>query len=341
MHSSKFQTEVDIPVFKWKTGYEKQNIFLGSCFTENIGNRMAALNYKADINPFGILYNPVSVAHALDFLLQKKQFEATDLIQQDGLWHSFYHHSRFSSADAGQALKNINERMETSSQLLRKSDFLFITFGTAWVYEYLPTRQTVSNCHKIPAKNFRRFRLTVDEISERYYEIIRKIWNVNPGIKIIFTVSPIRHWKDGAVENQRSKATLVLAVDKILKKRNKENCGYFPAYEIVMDELRDYRFYNEDMIHLTDVAVKHIWEKFQTSLIDEKSKKTSGEIQKITNAVNHKPFNKFTKENFGFLKQYVTKVQMLQKEKPYLNLALEEQYFSDQIDEIKRNRKQI
>jgi len=339
MRFSKFQTEVDIPEFQWKTGYKKTNIFLGSCFTENVGNRMAALKYEVDVNPFGILYNPVSVAHALDFLLQEKKFTKNDLIQHDGLWHSFFHHSRFSSEEASQTLKNINERIEISSLILKKADFLFITFGTAWVYEYLPTQQTVSNCHKIPSTKFRRFRLTVDEISEKYREIIQKIRKVNPEIKIVFTVSPIRHWKDGAMENQRSKATLMLAVDQILKSQNNENCGYFPAYEIVMDELRDYRFYNEDMIHISDVAIKHIWNKFQTSIIDKNSLKTSEEAQKIINAVNHKSFNKFTKENLGFLKQSLTKVQMIQKEKPYLNLALEEYYFSDQIDEIEKGKK--
>jgi lysophospholipase L1-like esterase len=341
MSFSKFQTEVDIPEFPWKTGYQKSTIFLGSCFTENVGNRMAALKYDVDVNPFGILYNPVSVAHALEFLLGEKRFSKDDLIHHDGLWHSFFHHGRFSSADADQALKNINDRIETSSQILKKAEFLFITFGTAWVYEYLPTQQTVSNCHKIPAKEFRRFRLTVDEISKKYEEIIQKIREVNPDVKIIFTVSPIRHWKDGAIENQRSKATLLLAIDQIIKSQNNENCGYFPAYEIVMDELRDYRFYTEDMIHLTDVAIKHIWNKFQNAWIDEDSIKTSEEVQKIINAVNHKPFNKFTKENLGFLKQSLKKVQVLEKEKPYLNLVLEEKYFSDQIDIIEKNRKQI
>jgi len=337
MHLSKFQTEVDIPEFPWKTGYQKTNIFLGSCFTENVGNRMATLKYDVDINPFGILYNPVSVAHALEFLLQKKHFKKDDLIQHDGLWHSFFHHGRFSSADASQALENINAQIATSSQILKKADFLFITFGTAWTYEYLPTRQTVSNCHKIPAKEFKRFRLTVDEISEKYEEIIQKIREVNPEIKIIFTVSPVRHWKDGAVENQRSKSTLLLAVDQILEKMENENCGYFPAYEILMDELRDYRFYSEDMIHLTDVAIKHIYEKFQFSLIDNNAIKISADVQKIINAVNHKPFNKFTNENLLFMKKSFDYIRKLQVEKPYLNLKLEQCYFSDQIKEIKDN----
>ncbi|HKL33016.1 MAG TPA: GSCFA domain-containing protein, partial [Tangfeifania sp.] len=280
---------------------------------------------------------PVSVAHALEFLLQKKHFTKDNLIQHGGLWHSFFHHSRFSSANASQALGNINRRIETSSQKLKKTDFLFITFGTSWVYEYLPTRQNVSNCHKIPAKEFRRFRLTVDEIVNKYVEIIQELRKINPEIKIIFTVSPIRHWKDGAVENQRSKATLLLAVDQIIKKTENNNCGYFPAYEIVMDELRDYRFYSEDMIHISDVAIKHIWSKFQNSLIEKTSIKTSEEVQKITNAVNHKPFNKFTRENLLFLKQSLTKVQKLQKEKSYLNLVLEKNYFSEQISEIEKS----
>jgi lysophospholipase L1-like esterase len=338
MAVSKFQTIVDVPDFPWETGYEKQHIFIGSCFTENVGNRMAALKYSVDVNPFGILYNPVSVAHALEFLLQKKHFEKTDLIKHDGLWHSFYHHSRFSSADASEALKKINARIKSSSQILNTADFLFITFGTAWVYKYLPTQQTVSNCHKIPAKKFSRFRLTADEIASRFTKIIKKIREVNPGLKFIFTVSPIRHWKDGAVENQRSKATLLLSVDQILKNFNEENCGYFPAYEIVMDELRDYRFYSEDMIHLSEAAVKHIYEKFQIAMIDDKSRKTSEEIQKITNAVNHKPFNKFTKENLTFMKHGLKKTQLVQKEKPYIDLSSELRYFSEQIDAIEGNR---
>jgi hypothetical protein len=151
---------------------------------------------------------------------------------------------------------------------LKNADFLFITFGTAWVYRYKKTGKVVSNCHKIPASEFDRYRLTVDEIVVEYKNLLVEIRKVNPIAMVIFTVSPIRHWKDGAVENQRSKATLLLAIDKILNEFSHKNCGYFPAYEIVMDELRDYRFYSDDMIHVSDVAINHIWEIFEENLIE-------------------------------------------------------------------------
>lgn len=336
MGSVIFQTEVELPEFEYRTGYRKANLFLGSCFTENVGNKMAALKYNVDNNPFGILYNPVSVAYSLEFLLKNKKFTQDDLVQHDGLWHSFYHHSRFSSPNASEALNNINKRIKYSADFLEKADFLFITFGTAWVYQYKKTGQTVSNCHKIPANEFKRYRLTKGRIVKMYREIVARIKQKNAGVKIIFTVSPIRHWKDGAIENQRSKAELLLAVDELVKEFGPDTLGYFPAYEIVMDELRDYRFYSEDMIHLSEVAVNHIWEKFQSVLIDDESRDISEMVKKIGNTLNHRPFNRFTKEYLHFLKQSLEKTQALQQRYPFLKLALEEHYFFDQINEIEK-----
>jgi hypothetical protein len=186
----KFQTEVKIPDFAWQTGYRKRNLFMGSCFTENIGQKMENLKYPVDINPFGILYNPVSVANGLRFLLQNKKFTEQDLVQHNGLWHSFYHHSRFSSPDVKEALANINNRIESSAEFLKNADFLFITFGTAWVYDYKLTGQTVSNCHKIPDKEFRRFRLTPGEIVEEYRQLLSELWKLNPEIKAFLLSVP-------------------------------------------------------------------------------------------------------------------------------------------------------
>ena len=336
MVESKFQTVVKIPRFEWKTGYAQKNIFMGSCFTENVGKQMADLNYNVDINPFGILYNPVSVANGLEFLLNQKQFETCDLIQHDGLWHSFFHHSRFSSPNKKQTLETINEQITTSSQYLKKADFLFITFGTAWVYRYKETGKTVSNCHKIPANKFERIRLTVDEIVSLYKILLDKIRKTNPVLKVVFTISPIRHWKDGAIENQRSKATLALAVDEIVKLNTKQS-AYFPSYEIMMDELRDYRFYAEDMIHISDVAVNHIWERFETALISNESQTISREIKKIKTAVNHRPFNKYTKEYLYFLQKQITDIKRVEQSYPIVNLELEKQLFLGLIHEIETN----
>jgi hypothetical protein len=334
---SKFQTEIQIPDFAWQTGYQKRNLFMGSCFTENVGNKMAEIKYPVNINPFGILYNPISVANGLRFLIQRKKFTEQGLIQHNGLWHSFFHHSRFSSPDINEALTNINNRIGSSAEFLENTDFLFITFGTAWVYEYKHTGQTVSNCHKIPEKEFRRFRLTPGEIVEEYRQLLSEIWKFNPKIKVVFTVSPIRHWKDGAIENQRSKATLLLAIDQLVRGFGQENCNYFPAYEIVMDELRDYRFYEEDMIHLSTSAINHIWEKFQLALIDEKSREISEKVKSIVSAVNHKPFNKFTKEHLQFLEQSLQKANKLEEKFPYLNLTFEKEFFFREIKELKKD----
>ncbi len=334
MKAAKFHTEVDIPNYGWQTGYGKKNMFIGSCFTENVGNRMAELAYNVDINPFGILYNPVSVGNSLQILLDKKTFDESDLIEAGGLWHSFYHHGRFSSTKPEESIGKINERIKSSAEYLLNTDFLFLTFGTAWVYNYKKTGQTVSNCHKIPAKEFQKTRLSVSEIVEFLNPIFERIVSVNPEIKIIFTVSPIRHWSDGAVENQRSKSALILAIDELIKRNGQKNMAYFPAYEIVMDELRDYRFYAEDMIHLTDVAVTHIWEKFSDRLIDRKSREVSNRVNKILLAKKHRPIHRNTNEFKNFLKLTLNQIDKITVEFPHINLMLEKEFFTRELNEI-------
>jgi hypothetical protein len=334
MNVSKFQTVVEVPKYKWMTGYSHKNIFMGSCFTENIGNRMAALKYDVDINPFGILYNPVSVANGLRILLKKKEFTTVDLIHQGGLWHCFYHHGRFSFPNKEDTLNNINNRIKTSSEFLKRADFLFITYGTAWIYRYKKTGQIVSNCHKVKATEFERERLTVVEIVSEYRELFAGIREVNPSLKVIFTVSPIRHWKDGAVENQRSKAVLLLAIDELIREFGDDFCTYFPAYEIVMDELRDYRFYADDMIHISEVAVNHIWEKFQSALIDKESQQIAVQVMKVVQAANHKPLHEKTPGYKRFVQQMETEIIRLESKYENLNLSTEKEYFKAEIDKI-------
>ena len=326
MSVSKFQTLVEIPKYRWQTGYFQKCIFMGSCFTENIGTRMETLKYDVDINPFGILYNPFSVSNGLRILLQQNEFKSEDLIFADGLWHSFSHHGRFSSADENETLEQINSRIKSSADFLKNAGFLFITFGTAWIYKFKKSGQPVSNCHKIPAKEFERVRMNVDEIVDEYRDLLTEIGKVNSSLKVVFTVSPIRHWKDGAVENQRSKAVLLLVIDKLINEFGDDFCAYFPAYEIVMDELRDYRFYADDMIHISDVAVEHIWEKFQSVLIDKESQQIAAQVQKIVKAVNHKPIHKNTPEYDQFLLQMKNQITELETKYKHLNFAAEKVY---------------
>ena len=336
MKPAKFHTVVEVPAFNWKTGYSVKNIFMGSCFTENVGNRMAALKFNVDINPFGILYNPVSVANGFRILLHKKEFNTTDLIQADGLWHSFSHHGRFSFQDQKQTLEAINNRIKSSSEFLKEAGFLFITFGTAWIYKYKKTGQPVSNCHKIRATEFDKQRLTVAEIVAEYKQLFAEIRKMNRSLKVVFTVSPIRHWKDGAVENQRSKAILMLAIDELIHEFGDEFYSYFPAYEIVMDELRDYRFYTEDMIHISDVAVNYIWEKFEESLIDKDSQQIADRVKKVVQAAGHKPLHENTLEYIRFLKQMTEEINRLESKYVHLDLTIEKEYFKTEKDKIEQ-----
>ncbi len=329
-----FFTEVDIPPCPWKIDYQTGVMMIGSCFTENIGQKLAELKFNIDINPFGILYNPVSVATSLRLLMQQKKITGDDLFFDQGVWNSFYHHSHFSGIDKDQVLQNINSRIETSGTFLKNARFLIITLGTAWVYEWKQKAQVVSNCHKIPASEFRRFRLTCDEITNDYSGLLAELWKFNSNIKIVFTVSPIRHWKDGAIENQLSKATLLLAVDRLLKDTGNDYLFYFPSYEILMDELRDYRYYARDMLHLSDVAVEYIYSKFSKIMISEDTKKISEDVLKIQKAVKHHPLNSASEEYKKFLLYNLRQIDQITKKFSFLNLEIEKAHFQEELSRV-------
>ncbi|MFY9151812.1 MAG: GSCFA domain-containing protein [Prolixibacteraceae bacterium] len=326
-----FFTEIQIPEFPWKLDHSKKVMLLGSCFSENIGQKLLDLKYPVDMNPFGILYNPESIANSLKILLENRVFTEADLFQDQDMWNSFFHHSRFSDPDREVALQNINQRIQSSSEFLKKADFLMITFGTSWVYELKETGQIVSNCHKVAAAKFKRFRLGVYEITEVYRELLEEIWKVNPNLKVVFTISPIRHWKDGAVENQVSKSTLILSVDRLKTGFGDQACGYFPSYEIMMDELRDYRFYAEDMLHLSPVATDYIFDRFTRSLITKESVEISKMVQKIRKAFLHRPVNPATKEFERFVRSNLNEIWAMKSKFPELNFTEELNYFEREL----------
>jgi hypothetical protein len=283
------------------------------------------------MNPFGILYNPGSIANSLKMILEKRVFTENDLFNDQGVWNSFYHHSRFSDPDREVALEKINSRISFSAEFLRKADFLVITFGTSWVYEWKKTGQVVSNCHKIPAAEFKRFRLGVQEITEVYRELLEEIWKLNPGLKVIFTVSPIRHWKDGAVENQVSKATLLLAIDRLITGFGNRVCGYFPSYELMMVELRDYRFYAEDMLHLSPVAIEYIFERFSQVMITKESLVIAKNVMKIRKALQHRAVNPASDEYGKFLRSTLEEISQLTLRFSSLNFTAEREYFESEL----------
>jgi len=327
----RFFTEIQISEFPDQMDYSKSMMLFGSCFSENIGQKLLDLKFNVDMNPFGILYNPESIANSLRILLKKRIFTENDLFQDRGLWTSFYHHSRFSNVDLEVALEKINSRISSSHEFLKKADFLVITFGTAWVYELRKNGQIVSNCHKIPAAEFNRFRPEISHINNVYSELLKQIRVFNPKLKVIFTVSPIRHWKDGAVENQLSKATLLLAIDQLIKGFGNQDCSYFPSYELMMDELRDYRFYADDMLHISPVAIDYIFERFSKVLITKDSADIAKKVMKVLKAFRHRPVNPNTADFKEFVVQNLLQINQLTKQFPKLDFSMEREYFETKL----------
>jgi len=309
-----FRTQVKIPESGDKFSYNSKAIMLGSCFTENIGEQLTKYKFDANVNPFGVIYNPISVGNSLKILMDNKEFTEENLNFANELWFSFFHHGRFSHADVHECLRSINTEIQKSSLDLANSDVLFITFGTSWVYELKDTGTIVSNCHKLPARDFNRYRLNVDEIVNHYKELIISLSVFNPNLKIVFTVSPIRHWKDGAHGNQLSKATLLLAVEQLAELFS--HVSYFPSYEIVMDELRDYRFYGEDMLHMNTTSVNYIWSKFVDTYIEKTSLGVMKQVDKIILAANHRPFNPNSENHQQFISNTLQDIEGLQNQYP-------------------------
>ena len=285
-----FRTEVSLPKVSKKISYRQHTIMVGSCFTENIGTYLQNHYFPIQMNPCGIIYNPASIAECLGFLMGNKQFDESDLFFANGLWNNFYFHSRFSHPDKETTLSKINDSITLATSKLRLTSHLFLTFGTSWVYRERQNGRVVGNCHKLPDNTFVRERLTVDAMTLQWIDLLNQTLAIYPQLNIIFTISPIRHFKDGSYENQVSKSGLFLVVDNLISHFGSDRITYFPSYELVMDELRDYRFYASDMLHLSETANAFIQEKFNDIFLDNESKEIILKIGKIVKSIAHKPF---------------------------------------------------
>ncbi|WP_462253608.1 GSCFA domain-containing protein [Ferruginibacter sp.] len=316
-----------------KINHQHKLLLMGSCFTENIGDKLVAHKFSVLQNPNGILFNPVSVKEAVENYIADKVIDENDLFYLNESWHSWQHHSRFSGVTNEDAVNKINTSTQAAHQYLKETRFIIITLGSAWVYELTDkaankkTNTVAANNHKAPADWFNRRLLSNEEVIHEIESIVSQLQNFNPHIKIIFTISPVRHLREGLVENNRSKAALINAVHAAIE--TFENVFYFPAYELVIDDLRDYRFYAEDMVHPNYAATNYVWEKFILTCIDEPSQQLMQEINEINAAINHKPFNNSSMAHKSFKNKYLELCTAMQQKYSYMNLSDEIKFFTE------------
>jgi hypothetical protein len=321
-----FFSHIELPKSLIDISYFDLNMFLGSCFAENIGSKFIENKFQVDLNPFGVIYNPESIALSIKRLMENNLLDGKELFSHEGLYHSFSHHSCFSDTSKEACLQKINERIALSAANLKKTNRLFITFGTAYGYRLVETGQVVANCHKLPAHLFLRKRLSINQIVERWETLLSDLFKMNKELKLIFSVSPVRYWQDGVHENQLSKSTLLLAIEE-LRVLFPDGIVYFPAYELMLDELRDYRFYAEDLFHLSDTAIQFIWERLVDTCMNEQTKQLMKEVGQIQKALRHKPFNHQNESHKQFILQTLLKMEHLSAKMPYL-------CFKNEIEEM-------
>jgi len=308
----------------FKITHHSELFLIGSCFTEHISHKLASHKFNTCTNPFGIVYNPISMAKCLERLAAGNQpFSEAELFENAGLWHSWDHHGHFSKPDKKETLEGINTAYHQAAENLKKSDFLLLTFGTADVFTLQETGNVVANNHKMPGAIFAPRRLSVSEIVESTLQTLEKVKAArgNSGLKVILTVSPVRHLRNGLVENQRSKAALILACEEICNRL--EEASYFPAYELLLDDLRDYRFYAADMIHPSEVAVDYVWQFFSDTYFSEETRRLNDQIGKILAAAQHRPFHPDTAQHLAFAKAQLDAIQKLKQEFPEMDFSAE------------------
>ncbi|MEP0263552.1 GSCFA domain-containing protein [Dokdonia sp.] len=311
----KLQTNIPLQPFQHPLGYENKMLLLGSCFAENIGDKLAYHKFQSIVNPYGILFHPLAIERVLQDAYNDENYGEETIFELDGVWKSFIAHSRLNSSTKGAIIDKLKEVQSQLKTALQEASHIFITLGTAWVYQHKDTGIAVANCHKVPQKQFVKGLLPIEEIVASLKRQCTIIQNLNPQAQITFTVSPVRHSKDGFVENTRSKAHLISAVHEVC---NKENIHYFPAYELMMDELRDYRFYATDMLHPSQQAIDYIWEKFMEVYAFAKAKKTLKEVQIIQQGLTHRPFNPESKQHRQFIGKLENRMASLKKEYPHI-----------------------
>jgi hypothetical protein len=317
---------LDIPPLPKPIIYTDKVLLIGSCFTEHMSDRLAQHKFSVLSNSHGILFNPLSVAHSLDSYLNDKRYTNEDLFYLNELWNSWDHHTRFSNIDQQAALDSINTSQQEVSAFIKDTDWVMITLGSAYQYYLKDSHRPVANNHRAPAQWFEKKLLGIEEIVTALAQTLEKLFAINPYVQVLFTISPVRHIRDGVVNNNRSKARLIDAVHTLCERFDKTY--YFPAYEILIDILRDYRFYDIDFVHPNYLATSYVWEQFVKACIAPDTQKVMQEVQEIVTARSHRPRFPQTEGHRKFMESYMHKLKDLLSRHPYLNLQEELNYFS-------------
>ncbi len=325
------RTIIEIPQYEPAITYNDPVMLIGSCFSQNIGQQFEKGHMPVMINPAGTVYNPSSVSNTIDLISDPREFTVDDLYNYDGMWLSFSHYTDFSSPDPGNVIEKINKSSIKASEFLARATHLFITFGTARVYRWRMTGKIVSNCHKIPQSEFINELLDPSEITSIWTDQLEKLNRKYPRLKVIFTISPVRHWKDGAHGNQVSKSVLFLAIERLLA--HSSGPGYFPSYELMMDDLRDYRFYDHDMLHPSSSATEYIWEAFTRAFFTPETVGLWKEVSAITKAFRHRIGAVAGPQLNRFAAGSLKKIEALQARYPSLNLETERKYFLSLLEQ--------
>ncbi len=317
----KFRTQIEIPPSRSPIDYSNKILSMGSCFATSIGGKLRDSKFSICVNPAGVLFNPASIASALHRFQRREYVEISDLRCSGGQWFHFDFHGSLSAPTAQQAQQKINQAIDRGCEALQSCDTIILTLGSAWVYYLQESGAVVANCHKQPARLFERRAMRVEQIVESLSEIIK----LYPEKHFIFSVSPIRHLADGLPENALSKSMLRVAVAEI--ESLYENVSYFPAYEIMMDDLRDYRYYGDDMVHPSNMAMEYIWEKFRLSRISAAAYPTMEKVEKIIAAAAHRPLNEGSAQHVEFCRKQLQAIKELQN----LDFGKESAYFMSQL----------
>lgn len=315
-----FRTQIPLSKTNNPIDYNSKVISFGSCFAENMADKFDYFKFQNETNPFGIIFNPVSIEKIIKRTVEEKWFTEKDVFFHNERWHSFEAHSDLSNSDRQELLETLNKAISETHKQLRTATHIIVTYGTSWIYRNIESDQIVANCHKVPQKQFSKELLSVDTIQKSIQNTINLIHTLNPDINFIFTISPVRHIKDGFAENQLSKSHLFAALHQVLKTHNSQliTANYFPSYEIMMDELRDYRFYGEDMLHPNQVAIDYIWHKFSENYIAENAISIMNEIDEIQKSLRHRSFNPESEQHQQFLAKLQQKINVLGEKLPHI-----------------------